>query len=157
MSFAAIASLWSRLTGMLDVAGHWLAPLGLRLFLAKEFWDSGVEKFYGENWFADIQDKFIFPFNLLPPDFSWWLSTWVELIGAWALVFGLGTRIISTKLMILTIVAWAAVHADNGYNVCNNGYKLPLIYLLMFLPLVFGGPGKLSLDHLIKLRFGKKG
>jgi len=37
-----------------------------------------------------------------------------------------------------------------GYNVCDNGWKLPLIYLVMFLPLLFSGPGKLSLDHLIR-------
>jgi len=49
-------------------------------------------------------------------------------------------------------VAWASVHAGNGYNVCNNGWKLPLVYLLMFLPLLFSGPGKLSLDHLIARR-----
>lgn len=50
------------------------------------------------------------------------------------------------------LVAWASVHAGNGYNVCDNGWKLPLIYLVMFLPLMLTGPGKLSLDHWIKGR-----
>ena len=150
-----IVSLWLKLTALLDGAGAWLAPLGLRALLAWEFWESGVEKYRGQNWFADIQDRFPFPFGLLPVDFSWWLSTWVELVGAWALLFGFGTRIISAKLIVLTLVAWAAVHAGNGYNVCDNGFKLPLIYLVMFIPLLLTGPGKLSLDHLIKQKFAR--
>jgi len=69
-----------------------------------------------------------------------------------ALVIGLGTRFFSMSLVILTVVAWISVHAGHGYNVCDNGFKLPLMYLLMFLPLIFSGPGKLSLDHLISKR-----
>jgi len=150
-----IIPLWNRTTDLLDETGRWIAPLGLRLLLAWEFWESGVEKFKGDNWFADIQDRFPFPFDLLPVDFSWFVATWVELIGAWLLVFGLATRIISAKLIVLTLVAWAAVHAGNGYNVCDNGFKLPLIYLVLFLPLLLSGPGKASLDHLIKQRFAR--
>ncbi|HQS81034.1 MAG TPA: DoxX family protein [Thiobacillus sp.] len=121
--------------------------LGLRLLLAWEFGEAGIEKFNGDNWFADIQDAFPFPFSLVPTEISWSLATWSELIGAVALVIGLGTRFFSLSLIILTIVAWASVHAGNGYNVCDNGYKLPLMYLVMFVPLLLSGPGKLSLDH----------
>jgi putative oxidoreductase len=38
----------------------------------------------------------------------------------------------------------------DGYG----NYKLPLIYLVMFMPLLFGGAGKWSLDHLIARRCG---
>lgn len=131
----------------LDRAGAWFAPLGLRLLLAYEFWESGVEKLRGDNWFADIQDRFPFPFNLVPPEISWQIATWTELIGPVVLVLGLGTRFASVSLVILTLVAWASVHAGNGYNIVDNGYKLPLIYLVMFVPLLLSGPGKLSLDH----------
>jgi putative oxidoreductase len=138
--------------GLLNRAGEWFAPLGLRLLLAYEFWQSGVEKFHGENWFADIQDQFPFPFNVVPPEISWQISTWSELVGPVLLVLGLGTRFATVSLVILTIVAWASVHAGNGYNVGDNGYKLPLIYLIMFVPLLLSGPGKLSLDHWIARR-----
>jgi len=40
-----------------------------------------------------------------------------------------------------------------GYNVCDNGFKLPLMYLVMFIPLLLSGLGKLSLDHLLARRF----
>ncbi len=141
--------LTQNIFGLLNRAGEWLSPLGLRLLLAYEFWQAGIEKLHGDNWFADIQDQFPFPFNLVPVDISWQLSTWTELIGPVALVLGLGTRFVSVSLIILTIVAWVSVHAGNGYNVSDNGFKLPLIYLIMFVPLLLSGPGKLSLDHWI--------
>lgn len=145
----SLVRFYATFTDLLDTLGHYLGPLGLRLLLAWEFWESGVEKYRGENWFADIQQAFPPPFNLLPPDVSWFLSTWTELAGAVALVVGLGTRFFSLSLIILTLVAWASVHAGNGYNVCDNGFKLPLMYLVMFIPLLLNGAGKLSLDHLL--------
>jgi putative oxidoreductase len=137
----------------LDSLGAYLSLLGLRLLLAWEFWEAGVEKFNGENWFAYVQEDFPFPFNVIPIGISWFLATWTELLGALALVVGLGTRFAAFGLIVLDIVAWASVHAGNGYNVCDNGYKLPLIYLIMLIPLVLSGPGKASIDHLIRRRY----
>lgn len=149
----SIIHLYAGLTTRLDQAGSYLGLLALRLLLAWEFWESGAEKFNGDNWFADIQGDFPFPFNLVPVAISWFLSTWFELIGAVALVIGLGTRFFSLSLIILTVVAWASVHAGNGYNVCDNGFKLPLMYLVMLVPLLLSGAGKLSLDHWLARRF----
>lgn len=139
-SYAALAAL-------LNQTGSYLGLLGLRLLLAWEFWESGVMKYSGDNWFADIQGDFPFPLNLVPVDVSWFLATWSELLGAVALVIGLGTRFFSLSLVILTFVAWISVHAGHGYNVCDNGYKLALMYLVMFVPLLLNGAGKLSLDY----------
>jgi putative oxidoreductase len=138
----------------LNIAGGFLPHLGLRFLLAYEFWESGVEKFTGENWFGTIRLEFPFPFNHVPVEISWFLSTWSELLGAVCLVIGLGTRFWALSLIILDIVAWYSVHAGNGYNVCDNGFKLPLIYLVMLLPLFFSGPGKASLDHMVAGKFG---
>ena len=148
-----------RILTLLDGIGAWLAPLGLRLILAWEYFESGLEKFRGENWFGDIQDQFPFPFDLVPAGISWQLATWFELAGGIALLVGLGTRFFSASLFVLTIVAIGAVHwpaewhtlADlaQGYALTDKGqgnYKLPLIFLAMLLPLILTGPGRLSLD-----------
>ena len=150
----AIMSLGCSIYGLLNRLGEWLPQLGLRFFLAYEFWESGLEKFNGSNWFTDFADQFPFPFNVVSPDLSWFLATWFELLGAIALVIGLGTRFFAASLVVLDLVAWYSVHADNGFNVCSNGFKLPLIYLVMLVPLLLSGPGKASLDYLLSKRFG---
>jgi len=149
----AAIQLYFTLTSRLEQAGAWIAALGLRLLLAYEFGESGLEKFRGENWFDGVKDDSPLPFSVIPTDISWFLATWSELLGAVALVIGLGTRFFSASLIILTVVAWMAVHAGNGYNVCDNGFKLPLIYVVLFVPLLLTGAGKLSMDHWLAKRF----
>ncbi len=141
-----------RTLALLDGAGAWLAPLGLRLILAWEYFESGLEKFRGENWFGEIRDQFTFPFSVVPPEISWQLATWFELVGGIALLVGLGTRFFSVSLFVLTVVAIGAVHwpaewhtlaeLAQGYALTDKGqgnYKLPLIFLVMLLPLILGG------------------
>lgn len=145
-----------------DSVGAWIAPAALRALLAWEFIESGLEKLHGENWFAELGDKFPWPFSLLGADASWFAATWLELIGGALLLFGLGTRYAAFALWVLTVVAIHAVHWPEqwsslaelwqGYAISDQGhgnYKLPLIYLAMLLPLALGGGGRLSLDRLI--------
>ena len=141
----AIDNLYARLSAI----GDFLSMLLLRLFIAWEFWEAGQSKLNGSNWFDNIVDNFPFPFNVIPTNISWFMATWAEILGAVAIAIGLATRFWAFVLIILDIVAWYSVHAGNGYNVCDNGFKLPLIYLLILLVLFFSGAGKLSLDHII--------
>lgn len=119
----------------------------LRLFVAYEFWEAGIEKWRGQNWFADIQQKFPFPFNILPTDVNWQIATWAELLFPITLVLGLASRLSALGLMILTAVAWYAVHAGLGYNVGNGGYKMAVIYLVTLMPILLQGGGAWSLDR----------
>jgi putative oxidoreductase len=150
----------------LDRVGEWLPQLALRAIVGWEFLESGLVKLQGQNWFASIQDQFPFPFSVFPPDISWFVATWTEVIGGVAIWLGLMTRFWSAGLVILTVVAIAAVHWPaewhtlgelwNGYAISDRGfgnYKLPLILLVMLLPLVFSGAGKASVDHLLRRRF----
>jgi putative oxidoreductase len=148
----------------LNAINTWLPSLVLRLIMAWEFGEAGFEKLHGSNWFADV--SFPFPFNLLPPDISWNISMFFEIVGAFALILGLATRFFTISLIILTIVAISAVHWPEhwsnlselltGYRIVdedNDGfgnYKLPLLYIVMFLPLLFGGAGRLSVDYWLK-------
>lgn len=156
-----------RLRELFSATGSFLPGLFLRLILAFEFMQSGLEKYHGDNWFADIQMQFPFPFNVIPVDVSWFMATWFELIGGALLVLGLGTRYVAVSLIVLTFVAAYAVHFPmewhgliefwKGYAVSDDGFgnfKLPLLFIIMFMALVGYGPGKLSLDHLIARRRG---
>ncbi|MET0230752.1 MAG: DoxX family protein [Rhodanobacteraceae bacterium] len=159
---AGIVAGWQWLTARLDGAGETLPPLILRLIMGWEFWESGTEKLHGDNWFADIQSRFPFPFDVIPSGASWTIATWFELAGAVMLWLGLGTRVFAFILLFLTFVATAAVHWPSmltmwsdlakGYAITDMGhgnFKLPLLFVVMLLPLVFSGGGKLSLDYLV--------
>lgn len=145
---------------MLESIGTWFPQLVLRLILAWEFGEAGIAKYNGENWFANI--TFPFPFNLVPPEFSWTIATYFEIVGAVALLLGFATRFFSLSLIVLTVVAIVSVHWPEswstlaelwkGYAITDKGfgnYKLPLLLLIMLLPLLFNGAGRLSLDHLL--------
>lgn len=159
-------SFYDTITSRLRTSGDYIWPLALRLILAWEFWEAGTTKLLGTNWFADIpwadwQKGFPFPFDQIPIDLNWSLAIFSELGFAVMLVLGLFTRFAAISLVVITSVATAAVHWPaewnslaelwSGYVITPDGagnYKIPLLLVVMLLPLVFHGGGKLSLDHL---------
>jgi putative oxidoreductase len=170
LNTTCLLAIYEAASSKLDTIGSWLPQLGLRLLLAWEFGEAGYEKLHGSNWFADV--TFPFPFNLLPADISWGMAMAFEIVGAFALLFGFATRFFSISLIILTIVAISAVHWPEhfssltellkGYRIIDENedsfgnYKLPLMYIVMFLPLLFSGAGKASIDHIIKRSLNKQ-
>lgn len=175
---------WEAITRRLRASGEWLPQLGLRLILFWEFWESGTTKLAGSNWFQSLPPfgepswkectvlGFPFPFDSIPPAISWQLATWFEILGALGLLLGLLTRFFSFTLMILVVVATVAFHWPaewsslaelwQGYQIsnddaCHGNYKLALLFLIMLLPLLFQGAGKVSLDALFARLIGGAG
>ena len=160
--------IWDRIVGALEPAGDWVALLPIRILMAYEFGKAGLMKFNGNNWFANVQDNFPFPFNVLPVEISWFLATWTEILGGIGLLLGLFTRFWAFSLAVLTVVAILGVHWPEdwnslselwkGYAVTNKGfgnYRIPLLFLVMLLPLIFRGAGRLSLDAVLTRQFNK--
>jgi len=163
----AVIKFYDNLTSRLRASGDYVWPLALRLILAWEFWEAGITKLRGQNWFADIpwsdwQKGFPYPFDMLPVDLNWLLATWGELVFAGLLLVGLFTRFAAISLIVVTVVATAAVHWPSEWNnlaelwsayvITSKGagnFKLPLLFVVMLLPLVFYGGGRFSLDHLL--------
>ena len=50
----AVIKFYDNLTSCLRSSGDYVWPLALRLILAWEFWEAGITKLHGENWFGDI-------------------------------------------------------------------------------------------------------
>jgi len=162
----SLIKLKNRVVDFLDPAGDWFALLPIRLLMAYEFGRAGTMKLNGSNWFANVQDNFPFPFNVIPVEISWFIATWAEILGAAGLMLGLFTRFWAFSLIILTVVAISGVHWPDdwsslaelwkGYSVTNKGfgnYRIPLLFLVMLVPLVFNGAVKLSLDHILAKKF----
>ncbi|SMG64142.1 DoxX family protein [methanotrophic bacterial endosymbiont of Bathymodiolus sp.] len=160
---SSLFAAYGKIIAFFDKCAAPLPPLLFRLILAYEFWEAGMMKYSGENWFSHI--TFPLPFSLLSNDMLWTMGTWIEIIGAIALLLGFATRFFSLSLIILTIVAISTVHWPaewntlaelwQGYAISDKGhgnFKLPLLYLIMFIPLLFNGPGKWSLDYVLGTR-----
>ena len=108
----------TRLQGWLNStrAVDFLGPLALRLYLAPVFWVAGTNKLNGMDdviaWFGNPDWGLGLPF----PTLLAWLAVGSEVLGAIALVIGLGTRWFSVPLMITMLVAVFSVHLTNGWQ-----------------------------------------
>ena len=160
-------NIYDKLTARLTVSGDYVWPLAIRLIMFWEFWTAGMKKLGSSNWFADIpwadwQKGFPLPFSILPTDLNWLAATWGELIFSIMILLGLFTRFAAISLVIVTAVATAAVHWPaewssfsqlwEGYVITSKGagnFRVPLLFIVLLLPLVFHGGGKLSLDFLL--------
>lgn len=163
-----LLALYKRGAGWLDCAAHYGVGLILiRLLLAYEYGKAGIGKFNGNNWFGSVKDNFIFPFNVVPVEISWFLATWFEILGAIGLVLGLFTRFWAISLIIMTVVAISGVHWPaewstlselwEGYRVTakdgSGNYRIPLLFIAMLLPLLVSGAGRMSLDRVLARRY----
>jgi putative oxidoreductase len=125
--------------------GQSLALLFLRLILAYGFWEPAKTKWADihsvAEWFGSI--------GIPAPVFNAYLVASTEMAGVFLLALGLVTRIISIPLMITMLVAIKKVHWQHGFAKADNGFEIPLYYLLMLFVLLTFGAGKISLDFLI--------
>jgi putative oxidoreductase len=126
-----------------------LPLLIIRLVLAYGFLNPALTKLKDLHSVAEWYKTLHIPY----PVFNAYLSTGTEIAGFILLVLGLFTRMISIPLMITMIVAIVTVHWENGFEAGENGFEIPLYYMIMLFTLMVFGAGKLSLDKL--LRFDK--
>ncbi len=159
--------VYDKLTARLRASGTYLWPLLLRLIMFWEFWNAGAKKLAGKNWFADIpwadwQQGFGWPFSVFSADLNWLAATWGELIFSVLILLGLFTRLAAISLLVITVAAVSAVHWPaewgslsqlwEGYVITSKGagnYRVPLLFVIILMPLVFNGGGKISLDYLL--------
>lgn len=124
----------------------------IRLILAYGLYTPAMNKWADiqaiADWFAGL--------GLPAPLFQAYLAAVTEIAGVVLLTLGLGTRFISLPLMVTMLVAIKTVHWENGFDASNNGFEIPLYYLILLFTLLVYGSGKLSLDYLISKRRIKK-
>ena len=129
-----------------------LPPLFFRLVLAYGFYGPATMKLknFGGivEWFTGM--------GMPLPKLNAFLATGTETAGFILLFLGLATRLISIPLIIVMIVAIATVHIGNGFEAGSNGFEIPVYYILMLFSLLITGPGKISIDSLIKNSLNKK-
>ena len=119
--------------------------LFLRLILAYGFFNPAMMKIKDINAIAEWFTSLGIPMPLL----NAYLAAGTEILGVILLILGLFTRIITVPLIITMIVAIFTVHLDNGFEAGENGFEIPLYYIIMLFTLMVFGSGKISLDHFL--------
>ena len=108
----------TKLQEMLDATrkADFLGPLALRLYLVPVFWVAGTNKLDGfenvVNWFGNSDWGLGLPFPTLMAG----LAVGSEVVGAVALLVGLGVRWMSVPLMVTMLVAMFTTHWHNGWQ-----------------------------------------
>jgi putative oxidoreductase len=123
-----------------------LPLLAMRLVLAYGFWTTGMMKWKGIADVASWFESMGYPM----PTLNAYLAATTEVVGAVLLLLGFATRLISIPLMIVMLVAIFTVHIGGGFDAGNNGFEIPLYYLIMLFGLFVYGSGNISLIGLIK-------
>ena len=125
-----------------------LPLLFMRLILAAGFYGPAMMKLKSigdiASWFESM--------GIPIPTLNAYLATGTETLGFVLLFLGLGTRLISIPLIITMIVAIVTVHLGHGFEAGNNGFEIPLYYIIMLFTLLIYGSGKFSLDYLLTKR-----
>lgn len=119
--------------------------LFLRLILAYGFYEPAKMKWSDINSVAEWFGSMGFPL----PTLQAYMAASTEALGVLLLTLGFATRLISIPLIVVMIVAIVTVHLGNGFSAGDNGFEVPLYYMLMLLVLVAHGAGKFSVDHFL--------
>ena len=129
--------------------GKSLSLLFARLAVAYGFYEPAMMKWSDIGSVAEWFGSMGIPF----PTLNAYMAASTEAVGVILLTLGLLTRFISLPLIIVMIVAIMTVHLPHGFSAGDNGFEIPLYYMLFLLVFVSYGAGKFSLDRLI---FGDK-
>ena len=120
-----------------------------RLIIAYGFYEPAMNKFSDiasvATWFETI--------GIPLPTLNAYMAASTELLGVVLLTLGLFTRLISIPLVVVMIVAIVTVHLPNGFSAGDNGFEIPLYYMIFLLTFIGNGAGRFSLDRVI---FGEK-
>lgn len=81
--------------------------------------------------------------------FTGMLVSTIEVTGIVFLTLGLFTRFISLLLACVMLGAIFFVHWHHGFSAAQNGFEIPLYYLIFLMIFASYGPGKYSIDHFI--------
>jgi putative oxidoreductase len=139
--------MYQKMTGKLSNLQD-LPLFFFRLILAIGFFTPAMMKWKNIGGIAEWFGSMGIPMPVL----NAYMAATTEMAAVILLPLGLATRFISIPLMITMVVAIVTVHIGNGFNAGDNGYEIPLYYMLMLLALLISGAGKFSLDHLILRR-----
>jgi putative oxidoreductase len=132
-----------------------LTQFVLRIALATPFWRSGINKWDG---FLQLNDVAVLlftsefklhlpggPYSFPAPEVMAFLVACAEILFPVLLVLGLATRLAAFALLLMTLVVELTV---------PDGWPVHVTWAAMALGITAWGPGRLSLDYLVRATQG---
>jgi putative oxidoreductase len=133
------------------VARPSLVQFVMRVALAVPFWKSGILKWTGFLKLSDtavtlFTDEFMLhlpggPYHYPAPAVMAFLSGCGEITFPMLLVLGLGTRFAALGLLFMTFIVELTV---------PDGWPIHITWAAMALGIMAWGPGRISMDHLVR-------
>ena len=128
----------------------WLAPLLVRIYFGYFWAETGWGKIHNLNAFAQRFVGWGVPY----PHISAVLSGYTEWIGGILLMLGLFTRLVSIPLMFNMFVALVMVKMKEVTAIDDFAEMDEALYMFILFWLIMAGPGRISIDHLIRRALG---
>src|SRR3954462_7014496 len=122
----------------------------MRLFVGYFFVETGWGKIHDLATFTERFREWGIPM----PAFNAALSGYTEFLGGLLIMAGLATRLICVPMFINMLVAIVTVKLKKVASVGDFVEIDEPLYALVFLWLIFSGPGKVSLDWLLRRKAG---
>lgn len=135
----SVVKIYRKIVTHFEKTGMPLLVLGMRLWIARIFWYSGLTKI--SHWPATIY-LFRYEYKLphIAPEAAAYVFTSFELICPILLAVGLATRLATIPiLMMISIIQFTYL------DISDHSY-----WAIMLATILFYGPGRISMDHYIK-------
>lgn len=137
------------IVGLESVSYDTLVSTPARTFIVATFWLSARTKVDG---FLNINESAFFLFDqeyalpVIPSRLAAYIATYAEHLFPLLLIVGLASRLSAAALFLMTLVIQVFVYPD--------AWRTHLLWAVALAFIVFRGPGTLSIDHLIRKRYG---
>lgn len=152
-----IISIITKLNRLLETIANRLQDpflLGVRLYWGWQFFQTGKGKLGNLEQTAE----FFASLGLPAPKLQAMLAGGTECVGGLLLLIGLGSRFTAVPLMFTMIVAYLTAHLDSVKTIWSDSdtfvTQAPFLFLLASLIIFVFGPGRISIDHFLRKKFG---
>ena len=132
---------------------EWIPILLARLSVGVLFFESGRGKLFFK---LEELGKYFAQLGIPFPHLNALISASIEFFGGICLILGLATRLVSVPLAVVMVVAIFTAQIEKVKTLGDFLYLPEVLLLVIFVWLVFSGPGKVSIDHFFARNLGEE-
>jgi len=132
---------------------EWIPILLARLSVGVLFFESGRGKLFFK---LEELGKYFAKLGIPFPHLNELISASIEFFGGICLILGLATRLVSVPLAVVMVVAIFTAQIEKVKTLGDFLYLPEVLLLVIFVWLVFSGPGKVSIDHFFARNLGEE-